>query len=268
METAFRFALLMVCTVPLFAHDLYLVTGVSGAAKQACARVGEDFPESSNAVTADRLILFQWRPVAGEPIPLKGKVIGKQFCAPLSTSAPAIVEMTVQPRFIRLEAKLFAEYVAGEGFKQVSALRRERGAEDKDGRELYSRYSKLLFGQLGESATQPLGHVLEIVPEKDPHSLAAAEPMVLTVIFKGKPLADAQIAAVYSGAKLKGHEFPVVTRTDDQGKATLKLDRGGLWYVRLIYMEPAQNDPEIDWRSYFGTLTFSVGDGQQPDSRK
>ena len=258
MKTVIGFALLSLYVVPTFAHDLYLITGVPGATKQACARIGEDFPKSTNAITADRLNLFQVRPAKGDSVPLKGKVTGKQFCADLSTSGPAIVEMTVQPRFIRLEAKNFAEYINAEGFKHVIALRSQPELQNEDGRELYSRYSKLLIGELGDAASKPLGHALEIVPEKDPSSLTAGEALTVTVIFKGKPLPDAQIAAVYSGAKLKGHEFPVLTRTDEQGRATLKLDRGGLWYARLIYMEEAQNDPEIDWRSYFATLIFRV----------
>jgi hypothetical protein len=57
---------------------------------------------------------------------------------------------------------------------------------------------------------------------------------------------------------MKGHEFPVVTRTDAEGKATLKLDRGGLWYARLIHMVPAQDDPDYQWRSFFSTMTFTV----------
>jgi hypothetical protein len=50
----------------------------------------------------------------------------------------------------------------------------------------------------------------------------------------------------------------VVTRTDAEGKATLKLDRGGLWYARLIHMVPAQDDPDYQWRSFFSTMTFTV----------
>lgn len=258
MNNAIRFAFWFLCAVPAFAHDLYLVTGVPGATKRVCARIGEDFPESTNAITADRLNLFQLRKAIEAPLMLKGEVIGKQLCAPLSTSGPAIAEMTVQPRFIRLEPKIFAEYIAGEGFRSVSALRSKRGLEDEDGRELYSRYAKLFIGKVGDAASKPLGHALEIVPEIDPSSLKPGEPLKVTILFKGKPLSDVQIAAVYSGAKLKGHEFPVVTRTDDQGKASLKLDRGALWYARLIHMEEAQNDPEVDWRSYFATMTFEI----------
>ncbi len=249
---------LLLFSTAAFAHDLYLVSGVPGAQAQVCARIGEEFPGSTNAVTADRLTSFQLHPTAGAPVPLKGTVTDKQFCAPLNSSGSAVVEMTVQPRFIRLEPKIFGQYITGEGFKHVLSLRRERGLEDKDGRELYSRYAKLLIGPQGQNASKPLAHALEIVPDVDPAALKVGEPLSATVLFKGMPPVDVQVAAVYSGAKLKGHEFPIVTRTDSRGKALLKLDRPGLWYARLIYMEPAQNDPEIDWRSYFATLTFQI----------
>ncbi len=35
------------------------------------------------------------------------------------------------------------------------------------------------------------------------------------------------------------HAYPVVVETDAQGEAVLKLDRGGLWYARLIHMVAA-----------------------------
>ncbi len=35
------------------AHDLYLVSGIKAAESKVCARIGEEFPQSTNAVTAD-----------------------------------------------------------------------------------------------------------------------------------------------------------------------------------------------------------------------
>jgi uncharacterized GH25 family protein len=208
-----------------------------------------------NAMTAQRI--DRWQVVkGGEKHALKGaEAQGKQFCAPLAVKSPFIGEMVVFPTFIRLSGKDFTEYTSGEGLKQVVEL---RAAEpDVEGRELYSRYSKLLVGA-SDANTKPLGHVLEIVPLKDPAKLKPGEPLEVQVLFRGKPLADAQVAAAYAGAEMKGHEFPVVTRTDAEGKAALKLDRGGLWYARLIHMVPAQDDPDYQWRSFFSTMTFTV----------
>ena len=254
MTIAKLFAFCLTLGSIALAHDLYLTREKS---EQVCAGIGEAFPTSENAITADRLNSFSvWVQTTRKD--LKGAVVAKQFCAAAPSDAAFVAEMTVQPRFIKLKAKDFSGYVHGEGLTNVEATRQQSGQSDAEGRELYSRYSKLLAGRLGDSATKPLGHALEIVPQKDPAELKPGDSLPVVVMFKGKPLADAQVSAVYANAKLKGHEYPVTTRTDAEGRAALKLDRSGLWYARIIYMEPAQNDPEIDWRSYFSTMTFEV----------
>ena len=240
------------------AHDLYLVTEIAGAEGKVCARIGEKFPESAGAVTADRLELFQLRAGSGVT-PLKGAKEADQFCAALATQGPAMAEIIVHPRFIKLSAKDFNAYIEGEKFSHAVRMRQAGGKQDAEGRELYSRYGKLLIGGLGERATRPVGHILEIVPEKDPAGLKPGEPLRVQVLFRGKPLTGAHVGAVYAGAVLTGHDFPVLAETGQDGTAVLKLDRPGLWYARLIHMTPAQGDPEIDWRSYFATLTFSLG---------
>jgi len=251
-------AFLLLTASTLSAHDLWLVTGVAAARGRVCARIGEHFPVSSNGVTADRVEAFQVRTESGVER-LTGVAEKKQFCAPLPRSAgTGVAEMIVHPRYIRLEAKDFNGYIEGEGFASVIAARKQSGKADADGRELYSRFSKVVMGRAGSLATHPLGHVLEIVPEKDPATLVAGEPLPVQVLFRGKPLAGVRVSAAYAGAEMKGHEFPVAAETDAQGRALLKLDRAGLWYARLIHMAPAQDDPQIDWRSYFATLTFEV----------
>ena len=247
-------ALLLLASTFAFAHDLYLVP----RGRQVCAGIGETFPRSENAVTADRVEFFRLRQ-SGKEVPLAGKVAGSQFCASLPPAKAAIVEMAVQPRFIRLDAAKFEEYIHAEGFADVIKSRQQARREKSDGRELYSRYSKLFLGAGGEPFTRPIGHVLELVPQRDPASLHPGESLSFLVLFKGKPLPGVRISAAYAGAAIKGHNFPVSADTSPEGKASLKLDRPGLWYVRLIHMTPAFNDPDIEWRSYFCTLTFTIG---------
>jgi hypothetical protein len=251
-------ALLLTAPATLAAHDLYLVSGVAGAEDQVCARIGERFPDSTNTLAANRVEHFRLL-TRKQTLPLEGKAAeGNQFCAPLPAHEPAIAEMAVHPMFIRLEGKSFTEYITGEGFKHVLREREVAGEAEAPGRELYSRYAKLFLGKLGEAASRPLGHTLEIVPEVDPAEHDISQPLPVRVIYRGRLLADAQVAAVYSGAPMEGHEFPVVTRTDRAGRALLKLDRPGLWYARLIHMVPVEDDPEVHWRSFFATLTFEV----------
>jgi hypothetical protein len=260
MKTRIAIAALILCATA-FAHDLYLVSGIAGAEGKVCARVGEAFPDSTNAVTRPRIELFRLNGTD-----LTGEVEDKQFCAPIPAEelaeagqqlAPVVAEMVVRPTFIKLEAKDFNEYIKGEGFKRVITARQKSGQTDAPGRELYSRYSKVILVG-GRSVTRALGHALEIVPEKDPTALKSGEALPVRVLFLGQPLADVQVAAVYSGVKMEGHEFPVVTRTDANGRAVLKLDRPGLWYARLIHMIPEANDPDFEWRSFFATVTFTV----------
>lgn len=241
-------------SLPLEAHDLYLVNGVSGAERRICARIGEDFPSSVSAVTPDRLEVFAVRTARAPFRKLQGKVSGDQLCAPAPEAKSFVAEIVVHPRYIKLGSSLFDSYVEGEGLKQVLNARAQQGA-NAAGRELYSRYAKLIKGRGG---LEVLGHTLEIVLEKDPAELKAGDSLPVQVLFRGKPLADAQVAAAFAGANLKGHKFPVVARTDGEGRAALKLDRPGLWYARLIHMVPAEGDPEVDWRSFFATVTFSI----------
>lgn len=253
--------MIAVCALPLAAHDLYLVTAVSGAQGRICARVGEHFPESMSGVSADRVEAFRLHAPSGATA-LDGKAEAAQYCAELTPGGSAVAEMVVRPRFIELPAGDFNSYLRGEGLTAVMRLRRQRGQEQAPGKELYSRYAKLLVGELGGRAARPLGMVLEIVPEQDPAQLRPPQEWTVRIMFRGQPLAHAQVAAVYAGAELKGHEYPVTTRTDAEGRAKLKIDRAGWWYARLIHMIPAENEPGADWRSFFGTLVFHVPAGK------
>lgn len=235
------------------AHDMWLVAGVSGAEGKICARIGERFPDTVNAPTADRVTAFQARfPDRTEK--LAGTFLDKQFCAPSPADKNGIIEMIVQPRLNRIDRKRFGEFVRGEGLQHVIAQPEADAASDVT--YLYSRYSKLILGApTFKMLSEPIGHVLEIVPLNDPSALPQGSSFRVRVMFRGRPLANAQIAAVHEGASPEAHQFPVVTRTDKDGIAELKLTRQGLWYARLIHTIRA-NDPEFEWHHFFATMTF------------
>ena len=46
-------------------------------------------------------------------------------------------------------------------------------------------------------------------------------------------------------------------RTDATGKATFTIGRAGDWMFGLVHMEPS-TEPDVEWRSYWATLTFSL----------
>ncbi len=235
------------------AHDMWLVAGVPGAEGKICARIGERFPDTVNAPTVDRVTAFQAR-FHDRTEKLNGTFLEKQFCAPSPAGKNGIVEMIVQPRLNKLDRKRFSEFVRGEGLQHVIA---QTGAgAGSEVNYLYSRYSKLILGTPKlEMLSEPIGHALEIVPLNDPSALPQVSGFRVRVLFRGKPLVNAQVAAVNEGASPEAHQFPVVTRTDKDGIAELKLTGQGLWYARLIHSIPA-DDPEFEWHHFFATMTF------------
>jgi uncharacterized GH25 family protein len=267
---------LMIFAASAAAHDLFLVVEGEGVRRRVCARIGEHFPESMNAVKLERIVRFRVS-TGKEQLDLHGEVDekAKQTCAFLrdGTARGGKVELLSTPNFIELDAKEFNPYIEGEGFSRIVALRKAAGKSEAPGRELYSRFAKAILPEDTE-ATRPMGHELEIVPLKDPSVLKKGEALPVRVLFRGKPLTGVQVSAVYAGAKLEGHVFPVSSTTDAKGEAKLELDRPGLWYARLIHMLPsaeaggtitgslgvrgASAIPAHDWRSFFATMTFTV----------
>jgi len=255
-------ALLLTLTAAASAHDMWLVTDVAGANASICARIGERFPETVNSVTEDRVRQFQIRTGAGT-VKLSGTFAEKQFCAPRpSDVAAGVAEMVVQPRINSIDAQRFAQFVKGEGLDHIVDMRASGQVS-----YLYSRYAKLVFGQPKELAAKPLGHLLEIVPEMDPSLLASGAALRVQVLFRGKPLPNAQVAAIHEGASGEAFEFPVKVRTDQNGWATLRLTRPGLWYARLIHTIPS-DDPEFQWHHVFATLTFRAGASHTDHARQ
>lgn len=162
--------------------------------------------------------------------------------------------MIVQPRLNKIDSKRFVEFVRGEGLQHVIGQPEANAASEVT--YLYSRYSKLILDAPRlKMLSEPIGHALEIVPLHDPSALPQGLGFRVRVLFRGKPLVNAQIAAVHEGASPEAHQFPAVTRTDQDGNAELKLSRQGLWYARLIHTIPT-DDPEFQWHHFFATMTF------------
>lgn len=254
----FVFLTLITLTSVSAAHDMWLVTAVPGAEGKICARIGERFPDTVNAPTADRITTFQLITDQGAE-KLNGEFKDKQFCANANASAAGVAEMIVQPRLNKIDAKRFREFVHGEGLEHI--VKPDAGKQG-DVTYLYSRYSKLITPGRSKAYSRMLGHALEVVPLDDPSS--SSRSLRVRILFRGKPLAGAQVAAVNENASPEAHQFPVVTRTDKDGNAELKLTKSGLWYARLIHTIPA-DDPEFQWHHYFATLTFTT---VEPDTKR
>jgi uncharacterized GH25 family protein len=161
--------------------------------------------------------------------------------------------------YITLEADKFDEYLREDGMEYIIAEREKLGESKKEGRERYSRFIKALL-EVGDKRDKTfakrIGLKLEIVPLENPYSKKIGDTLSFQVLFQGKPLKDKTIFAdnrdgeAISKQKLK---------TDAHGKATIKLDRKGIWLVRLVFMQRCQKDCEgADWESFWGAFSFGA----------
>lgn len=152
----------------------------------------------------------------------------------------------------------FNDYITAEGLTPAIEARAKAGATGSNGRELYSRRAKALI-QVGRTksgdddrATRAIGLTLEIVPLRNPYSLAADHILPVQILYEGRPLAGALV-------KLTNLEFdqkPLrVMRSDARGRASFQVPQVGSWLVNVIWTKPI-NSPDADFLTTFSSLTF------------
>jgi len=269
MKKVLRLSLALLLPLSLLAHDTWLVPSTYTPSPRTAVRLSlatsEAFPTSDSAVAPDRVARFTLRTTAGSEsvsgYRLDGKFLVADPVVPVAGHAVAVLE--TKPRIIVLEPAQFNEYIGDEGLKAVTDARTKNGQTNSPGRERYRKITKTILCVGAVAAppgdqiySQPEGLWLEVIPERSPCGLKVGDSITVRVLFQGQPLAGAHLAAGYQG--VTGHKYPVWIPTDARGRATVKLDRPGAWFARVLHMVPAQNDSEADWHSAFSTLTFEV----------
>ena len=158
--------------------------------------------------------------------------------------------------YIKLEPQKFEDYLREDGMEYIIAERAKLGESTKEGRERYGRFIKSLL-QVGEKRDETykksVGLRLEITPLENPYSKRVGDKLSFQILFEGKPLAGKTVFADNrSGATQR-------LITDHQGKITLKIDRSGLWLVRLVFMQRCRAScGEADWESFWGAFSFGA----------
>ena len=170
-----------------------------------------------------------------------------------------LVAMERNASFIELEAKKFESYLKDEGLERIVVDREKRDETEKPGRERYARCLKI-YVPMGampagdDTYRKVVGHLLEIVPQRDPATLRPGERLPVAVTFAGKPLADATIALLNRSGALTGAQR---AKTDAAGRAEFVVWERGLWVVRMVHMIRAPaGDKQADWESTWGAYSF------------
>lgn len=81
---------------------------------------------------------------------------------------------------------------------------------------------------------KPLGHMLELIPQRNPASLKPGEPLEVLVLFQGKPLAGAGIEVSNLVDKIEEEKIARYT-TDASGLASVKLRNKGVNMLGVDY---------------------------------
>jgi uncharacterized GH25 family protein len=183
---------------------------------------------------------------------------GAKGGADLRIASPGshVVAFETTQAFSELAADQFNDYAELEGLRSVIESRKAHGRSSDPGRELYSRRAKAIV-QIGAAPTDnvslPIGQTLEITPEKNPLLLAADEPLVLRVTWRGEPLAGALVDLESLNAGL----LPETTlATDGEGRVAFIFPHRGAWKLDVVWAEPLEGDSRADFMTVFSSLTF------------
>ncbi len=243
------------------AHDFWIepstFTPATGAVVQLRLRIGDEFVGQKYARDEDLLDQFL---LAGPP--------GVQFVSGENGDEPAghaktggdglyIAGYSSHPMFLEIAPAKFEEYLWKEGLDQVVRLRHATaGGRDKPGRENFSRCAKALL-TAGAGSTNGYAHVLgfrlEIVPEKNPLTLAAGDSLPVKVLHEGRPCSNLLITAISTNAPTRR----IQGRTDSEGRVELKLPDRSEWLIKTVCIFPAADPKKADWESLWATYIFS-----------
>jgi uncharacterized GH25 family protein len=169
---------------------------------------------------------------------------------------------------LTLEAEKFESYLREEGLENIIEARRLSGASQAPGREMYSRCAKSLL-QVGTNAKAPAallkrntGLTLELIPQTDPLQLRGGGAFTVQLLYLNQPLRGALVKALPQTAIEGGGggngAAQITGRTDDQGRVTLPLSKGGVWLLNAVHMVVAAPQLNADWESVWSSLTFEI----------
>lgn len=176
---------------------------------------------------------------------------------PLTTEGTHLIVMQSNNAFIELEAEKFNAYLKEDGLDEVYAEREKANALNKQGKESYARYTKLLV-QVGKKTDDTFkksaGLPVEIIPQQNPYALKVGDPVRFLILYEGKPLFGARVKVMnrYNNRTTVQNIY-----SQQDGMIETHVSNPGAWMVSFVKMVPSK-DPKSDWQSYWGSLVFGI----------
>lgn len=106
-----------------------------------------------------------------------------------------------------------------------------------------------------------LGHALELVPQSDPVGAAGkGEPLVVKLLFEGKPLAGGRVSLIPRGVTLaEGFDEHFERRADEQGVVSFEPGEANHYLVAAHHRDDRKGEG-YESTKYSATLTVYVPD--------
>ena len=191
--------------------------------------------------------------LVSEVKPNDGNNLGYKF----SQAGTHLLAMQSNAAYIELDAGKFNDYLKEDGLDYILEERKKANELDKPSKENYTRFTKLLVqsgDKLDDTYKRKVGLLLEIIPDKNPYSLASGDYLQCQVLYEGKPSAHA-LVKVWSHIGNKVFLQNIYTEKD--GTIKFPISNKGPWMVSSVRMMHSQRDPAI-YHSLWSSLVFGI----------
>lgn len=183
----------------------------------------------------------------------EGNNVGYKF----SQAGTHLLTMQSDAAYIELEAAKFNDYLKEDGLDYILEERKKANELNKPSKEYYTRFAKLLVqsgDKTDDTFKRKTGLRLEIIPDKNPYSLASGDYLQCQVLFEGKPTAHA-LVKVWSHIGNKVFLQNIYTEKD--GTITFPISNKGPWMVSSVRMIHSEKDESI-YHSLWASLVFGI----------
>ena len=170
--------------------------------------------------------------------------------------------VTLHPSRIAMEPQEFLEYLKTEAYCEINLA--DYGIIDEDDlvRERYIKNAKTII-QVGNShsehVTRPLNQNAEIVPLTNPLDAKPGDILKFKILVDGEIVEGQNVAAgrqQESDEKTDGDR--VILTSNNSGIIELPISQPAVYWLKFIHLRPAPAEDNMDFNSYWGSLTFEI----------
>jgi uncharacterized GH25 family protein len=113
-------------------------------------------------------------------------------------------------------------------------------------------------GKPNDTALQPTGVGLELIPVTHPNDLFAGEPISFKFVLDGKPAANLEVEVVPGGTRYRNKQAEAKFTTDKSGAFTMTWNDAGMYWLEASVEDDKPSDKKANKRRASYVATFEV----------